>query len=398
MGAVLVEGVRGCGKTSTGLQHAASSVRLDQSPELLTAAELDPVGLLEGPAPRLVDEWQLAPHLWNVMRRVIDDRQQTGQFILSGSATPADDITRHSGAGRVARVRMRPMALAESGASTGQVRMAELAGGGHLSGESALSLRRLSEQAIVGGWPGLLGQDVDAGQFFVRSYVDNLTSVDLPEAVGVRHDVQALRRVMASVARNLATEVSLARIATDVSADGRNLDVKTVRQYLDALTRVFALEELPAWTPNLRSRSRIRRTAKLHFCDPSLACAVLGIGPDRLLADLEYLGFVFESMVLRDLRVYVEADQARVFHYRDNTGLEIDAIIEWPDGSWAGVEVKLGGRRVAEAERALLRLRDERVDARARGSVRFLAVVTGTSRAYTLPSGVHVIPLGLLGP
>lgn len=397
MGAVLIEGPRGCGKTSTALEQAASSLRLDRSPELVALASLDPSQLLQGAAPRLLDEWQLAPSLWNAVRHEVDDRQARGQFILSGSAAPPDDVTRHSGGGRVGRLRMRPMALAETGASSQELSLVDLIGSARVSGVSSLTYRDLAEHAVRGGWPGLLAATTRQAMLFNRSYLDALCSTDIPEATGVRHDVARIRRLLESISRNISSEVTLRRLATDVAGDGRPVDPKTIGIYLDSLSRVFAVEELPAWSASLRSKSRLRTIPKIHLADPALACAALGIGPDRLARDPEYFGQVFESLAIRDLSCLVDAHFGRIYHYRDNTGLEVDAILEFPDaGRWAACEIKLGASRIPDAERNLLKLRDERVDLDRVGEPAFLAIITGTEYAYTLPSGVHVVPLATL--
>lgn len=398
MGAVLVEGPRACGKTSTALHHCASSVRLDRSPELIALAELNPAPLLEGPTPRLIDEWQLAPPLWNVIRHEIDDRQERGQFILSGSAVPADDTTRHSGAGRYARLRMRPMSLAESGASTGVVSLARLEPGISVSGASKLSYKDMAEQAVRGGWPGLLEASTRQAIMFNRSYLDNVYDVEIPESSGIQHNQLRVRRTVESIARNVSSEVTIQTLASDISTGLEAVDRKTISAYLQALTRIFILDELPPWSVSLRSRSRLRTSTKMHLADPSLACAALGIGADRLANDPEFFGQIFESMVIRDLRTLSAAEFGRVYHYRDNTNLEIDAIIEYPeDGKWGACEVKLGASQIPQAEQNLLKLRDERVDVDKVGPPAYLAVITATEYAYTLPSGVHVIPLGVLG-
>ncbi|MCL2467706.1 MAG: DUF4143 domain-containing protein [Micrococcales bacterium] len=396
MGGVVVEGARACGKTSTGLQHARSSVRLDSLPQATALAELDPASLLAGDTPRLVDEWQLAPALWNLIRHEIDDRQAKGQFILSGSATPPDDVRRHSGAGRLARLRMRTMTLSESGRSSGAVSWQGLAAAGPLTGvRSPLGYRDLAAEAVRGGWPALLESDLTDAMDYNAAYLDDLCSSDITTATGVRHDPVRLRRLLASLARTIAGEATDKALATDVSPEVP-IDRDTVGRYLDALTTVFAFEPLPAWSVALRSRTRLRTRAKIHLADPALACAALGVGPDRLARDPEYFGQVFEAMAIRDLRVYAEAQRAQVYHYRDETGLEIDAIVEHSDGTWAAAEVKLGASLVPAAERNLLRLRDARVDTDRTGAPRFLTIVTGTEYGYTLPSGVHVVPLATL--
>ena len=397
MGGVVVEGPRGCGKTTTSLQHATSHVRLDSGPAVLELAELQPLLLLEGKTPRLIDEWQLAPEIWNVVRHEIDERAQPGQFILSGSAQPPKDLTRHSGAGRIGRLRMRTMALCESGHSTSAVNLDELLGGTAISGMSAVTYRELAELCVIGGWPALTNSDHRQAIAFNRSYLDDLYAQNIPLATGVRHSPLRMRRLVEAIARNTATEVSIQRLAQDVSADGGELDPTTIRRYLDALTSVFILDELPAWSIALRSKSRLRTSAKLNLADPSLACAALGITADRLAADPEFFGQVFESMVTRDIRSMVEARFGRVYHYRDNTGLEIDLILEFEDGTWAAIEVKLGESRIERAEKNLLTLRDSRVDTERVGIPAFLAIVTAGTYASTRPSGVHVLPLGALG-
>ncbi|MDR0416080.1 MAG: ATP-binding protein [Propionibacteriaceae bacterium] len=397
MGGVVLEGPRGCGKTATGLQRARSSVRLDADPAALALADFDPGSLLDGDTPRLVDEWQLAPSLWNLIRHRIDDRQAKGQFILSGSATPPDDIRRHSGAGRLARLRLRTMTLSELGWSSAQVSFAELPSVTALASvRSPLAYRDLADAAVRGGWPGLLGVATGDALDFNRSYLDDLCSADIPTATGARHDPRRMRRLLASLARNIATEAGVVAVAADVAADGAALDRGTARTYMDALAAVFALEELPAWSVALRSRTRLRSSARLHLADPALACAALEVGPSRLAGDPAYFGQVFEAMAIHDLRVYAGRQRASVYHYRDDTGLEVDVVVEYPDGAWAALEVKLGSAMVEDAERNLLRLRDARVDVDRVGPPAFLAVVTGAESGYTLPSGVHVIPLGAL--
>lgn len=396
LGGVIIEGSRACGKTSTGLHHAKSSIRLDE-PASAKLAELDPAGVLAGEAPRLIDEWQLEPSIWNSMRHEIDARQETGQFILSGSATPTDDVRRHSGAGRIGRIRMRPMTLAESGESSRQVSLNELDNQEQLTGvRSQLSYRDLAKLAVRGGWPGLLGLSSEAALDFVSSYCSDIAAVDLPLAVGVRHDPKGIERLLISIARNISSETNAAKLARDMASDGHHVDAGTVRKYLDALERIFIFEEQYAWAASLRSRTRLRKQPKLHFVDPSIACAALRINAERLARDPELFGQVFESMVVRDIRVYAEARRGTVYHYRDESGLEVDIIIELADGGWAGIEVKLGQSMVEQAEANLIKLRDQRIDTEKLGEPAFLAVVTGTEFGYTLPSNVHVVPLGAL--
>ncbi|MCL2090841.1 MAG: DUF4143 domain-containing protein [Micrococcales bacterium] len=396
MGGIVLEGSRACGKTSTGLEHASSAVRLD-SPQVAALVDLDPAGLLVGEAPRLVDEWQLAPALWNVIRHEIDTRQARGQFILSGSATPPDDIRRHSGAGRLGRLRLRTMTLAESGRSTGTVSLRALPEQSSLTSvRGQLTYRDLAAEAVRGGWPALLDATVAEASDYNTSYVDDLCSTDVPGASGSRHDPVRLRRLLMSLARNISAEATVQSLTRDVAAAGAPTDRSTIATYLDALATVFALEELPAWSVALRSRTRLRTRGKIHLADPALACAVLGVSATRLGDDPEYFGQVFEAMAIRDLRVYADLQRATLHHYRDETGLEIDAVIEHHDGSWSAAEIKLGSSMIEAAERNLLKLANERVDTSRIGPPKFLAIITGTEYGYTLPSGVHVVPLAAL--
>lgn len=396
-GAVMLEGPRACGKTSTGLQHARSSVRLDTSPAAVELAELDPAGVLAGEMPRLVDEWQNAPSLGNLIRQQIDAGQRPGQFILTRSATPPSYLRRHYGASPSARARMRPMSLAENQRSTGQVSLAALADGGRLSGiRSPLPYRDLAAEAVRGGWPALVEASIADAMEFNASYLADLATTDLPQAGWAHHDPVRLHRLLTSLAHNIATEAPLARLVADVAADGGHIDRNTVRAYLDALTRVFAYEEQPAWAVSLRSRARLRSRPKLHLADPALACAALHLTPDRLASDPVYFAQVFEAMVIRDLRTYLDPTGGHILHYRDETGLTIDAILEFADGGWAAIEIELGEHRLGDAETALLKLRDERVDLDQVGPPRFLAVITGGTNGYTLRTGIHAVPLATL--
>lgn len=399
MGGVLLEGARACGKTSTGSHQAASVVRLDADPQAARLVELSPGLVLEGQTPRLIDEWQLAPAIWNAARHEVDQRQRRGQFIFSGCSVPRDDVTRHSGAGRFARLKMRPMSLFEWGSSTGDVSFADLMSGhGSVAATASVTYEELARLAVIGGWPALLGATTEQAQFYNRAYLEELAHSDVQRVTGVGHAPERVRRLLAALARSVASEVRLTTLRADISGDGGDLGIDAVRTYLDALTRVFAIEGQAAWSVALRSKSRLREQPKMHLVDPALAAAALNAGPDRLARDPEYFGQVFESMAVRDLRVYAQPLTGQVFHYRDNTGLKIDAIVECMNGTWAAFEVKLGGGRVEDAERNLLKLRDERVDLDRVGTPAALVVLTGTQYAYTLPSGVHVVPLATLGP
>ena len=398
-GAVLIEGPRACGKTATGRHHAASEVLLDVDAGLRHGAELEPGLVLEGPAPRLIDEWQTVPSIWNHVRRAVDMGGGAGRFILTGSAVPPDDTTRHTGAGRVSRMPMRPMSLFESGHST-----AEMSLGAMLRAEpvparqSRTTVADLVELVCRGGWPGTVDAAINDAQRFVRDYLEEIRRTDIRRVDGVRRDPVLVRRVLQSLARNVATEAAVSLIAADAGGNAGPLHPETAQSYLDALERVFAIEDQPAWSAHLRSRSRLRRSPKRHFVDPSLAVAALRSGPDRLRADPGSFGLFFESLAVRDLRIYAQAHDAEVYHYRDNTGLEVDAIVETAGGAWMGVEIKLGGERsIEEGVRNLLRLRD-RVDPDRTGPPAALVVIVGVGHGYTRPDGVVLAPLTALGP
>lgn len=289
------------------------------------------------------------------------------------------------------------MALQESGHSSGQVSLAQLAAGrSSVRAHSEMSYAGMAELAIRGGWPAIVDYPLRDAARYCADYLSELVRVEIGEAVGVRHAPGRMQRLIQALSRNIATEATLTRLAADVGGDGAPIDAKTVRAYLDALERVFAIDFLPPWSVSLRSRSRLRTAPKVHLADPSLACAALRVDAVRLARDIEYFGLVFESMVIRDLRVYSAVDRGEVHHYRDNTGLEVDAVIEYPGGVWGAVEVKLGEHRIGEAEANLLKLARERVDTGRIGEPAFLMVVTAGEYGRTLPSGVHVVPLATL--
>ena len=395
VGGVLLEGPRACGKTATGTAHSSSAVRLDVDEDALTLARIDPSRVLEGSAPRLIDEWQLEPRIWNHVRRAIDDRGVPGQFILAGSAVPSDDVTRHSGAGRISRIRMRPMSLHESGHSTGKVSLADLATSGEAStADSALELEGVVDRIATGGWPALQRTSAADAQEALVSYLDDVTRVDLSRLDGSRqHDPSRVQRLLASLARNTATEVSNASLARDT-----DVDVVTVREYLAALERLMVLEDQPSWSPHLRSRDVVRKAPKRHFTDPSLAAAAVRASPERLLQEPNALGLFFESLVIRDLRVYAQSFGARVSHYRDGSGREVDAIVELRDGGWIAIEVKLGTDQV-DAAAAGLDAFVRKVDTERSGPPHARVVITAIGRhAYTRRDGVAVVPIGALGP
>ena len=398
-GAVLIEGARGAGKTATAIHAARSVIALDTDRGAREAGLLDPRILLDGGRPRLIDEWQLVPSVWNEVRRAVDESGWApGQFILTGSAVPPDDVTRHSGAGRIARLRLRTMSFAESGNSTGDVSLAAL-----MNGEPAratdpgLTIRDIAELVSVGGWPGLQERSVEQALRTLRGYLAESARVDLRRVDGVERDPNRVSVVMASVARYTASMASARRIAADVGGADGPIKHQTVLDYLNALSRVFVVEDLAAWSPTLRGRTRLRGQAKRHFSDPSLAVAAMNANPDRLIFEADTLGLLFESLMVRDLRAYADGADARVLHYHDENGLEADAIVEYLDGRWGAFEAKLGHDEIDQAAAALLRLAGK-MDPRHHRSPSTLAVITGWGYAYRRPDGVNVVPIGALSP
>lgn len=398
IGAVVLEGPKACGKTATARQHAASEVLLDVDRSARTAVSVAPELVLEGPVPRLIDEWQVEPEIWNQVRRAVDDRGKPGQFILTGSAVPPDDVTRHTGAGRFTRLRMRPMSLYEAGRSTGRISLARLLGGTMApSKDPGLTVPDLATEVAIGGWPGIRTQPVKDALQAMRAYLDEIRRVDISRVDGARRDPQRVARLLVALARNVATSVSMTKLGVDAGGSDGAMKYETVGEYLGSLERLMIVEDQPAWAPHLRSRSILRTAPKRHFVDPALAVAALRATPERLLRDLELLGFLYESLVIRDLRVYAQANDAEVRHYRDNTGLEVDAIVESASGAWAAFEIKLGERWVDEAAANLLRFA-ERVDTRRSGPPQMLGVIVAAGIGYRRPDGVAVIPVGALAP
>ncbi len=398
--AVVVEGPRACGKTWTARRFAGSAVYLDERASTALASGMDPALILDGDAPRLLDEWQLAPGVWNPMRRACDARGRKGQFILTGSADSPDDVTRHSAAGRIMRVRMRPMSLYESGESGGGVSLGALLDGRECAAEdSGLTLGDVLALACRGGWPQMLDADPVAAAAAAGAYLGEISRTDVSRVDGIDRDPIRVGRLLLSLARNVATEVKRTTLAADTAAPGEPpLERRTVAGYLDALSRLFVLEQVPAWRPHLASRAQARKSPKISLADPSLTAVALGAGVDSLLRDLSLAGRLFESMVIRDLLVYAQANRCSLSHYRDSHDLEVDLIVEHRDGRWAAVEVKLGGASaVDKGAEALLRLR-AKLDPDKTGEPARLLVVTAGGYAYERPDGVCVAPITSLGP
>ncbi len=397
-GAVVIEGPRACGKTTTARQMSASEARLDVDHVARRLASLEPARVLVGEVPRLIDEWQLEPVIWNHVRRAVDDRRLPGQFILTGSAVPADDATRHTGAGRLTRLRMRPLSTFELGRSSGEVSLAGILNGERAAaGRSVIPVDDLAELISVGGWPVNLGRTTRLALRANRDHLDEIRRLDIVNGDGRRRDPVRVGMLLRSLARNVATAAAIATLAADTGEGVSAIKEHTAAEYLRALERIMIVENQPAWPTHLRSRSVLRTKPVRHLADPSLAVAAVRAAPARLLRDLDFLGLLFESMVVRDLRVYAQAADADVFHYREKSGLEVDAIVQGNDGRWAAFEVKLGEGRVDEAARNLLRLA-ERVDVERMGEPAALGVIVSSGYGYTREDGVGVIPVGGLGP
>ena len=395
-GAVVIEGPKACGKTETAKRQARSVVLLDIDPQALAAARVDPTLVLDGAVPRLLDEWQTEPAVWNHVRRAVDERQAPGQFILTGSSVPSDDVDRHTGAGRFSFLRMRPMSLAESGHSNGQVSFENLFDGVPARAvDPGMTVARLAELIAVGGWPAQQGAPIRAAEQAAIDYLHQICTVDVGRVAGPRRDPSKVEALVRSLARNVATEVAITTLAADAGGADGDLSRVTVSEYLGALERLMVIEDQPAWAPHLRSTRQLRSSPKRHFVDPSLAVAALRVGPERLLQDLNFFRFLFESLVIRDLRVLSQPLGGTVLHYRDNKGLEVDAIVELADGRWAGFEIKLGPSAIDQGAQSLLKFRDI-VDVDRRGEPAVLGVITGTGYGYVRDDGVAVIPIGTL--
>jgi predicted AAA+ superfamily ATPase len=398
-GAVLIEGPKWCGKTWTAKERAASCLFMqdpDYTASYLKAADTKPSILLQGETPRLIDEWQIAPVLWDAVRFAIDERGETGQFILTGSAVPKDSATRHTGTGRISRMLMRPMSLYESLESSGRVSLKALFDG-NTDGEglSTLTIERLAYALARGGWPASVGESDNIALRRVYDYVDAVINIDVSRVDGVEKSPARVRALMRSLARNVSTMANLTTIRKDIAGDEDTVSEKTIASYLNALRRIFVVEDIPAWNPALRSRTALRTSPKRQFIDPSIATAVLRATPDSLLKDFNTFGFLFESLCVRDLRIYAQALDGEVYHYHDKSGLEADAIVQLKDGRWGAIEVKMGSKETEDAAENLKTLRD-RINLDKMREPSFLVVLTGTEFAYRREDGVYIVPIGCL--
>jgi predicted AAA+ superfamily ATPase len=399
-GAILIEGPKWCGKTSTALMASKSVIYMqnpDYSASYLEVANHQPSILLRGEVPRLIDEWQMAPVLWDAVRFEVDQRAELGQFILTGSAVPTDNATAHTGTGRIARMRMRTMSLFESKESNGEISLSDLFEGRQIV-ETSMSNLKIEDIAFVicrGGWPSTLKLSENAALKNAFDYTEAVINYDVSEVDQVEKNPERVRLLMRSLARNIATIANYQTIKEDMEANDAVISDKSIASYINALKRIFVVEDVPAWMPSLRSKTAIRTSEKRHFVDPSIATAVMRIKPQALLNDFEYFGFLFESLCTRDVRVYAQSIDGDVFHYRDKNNLEADLIIRLRDGRWAGIEVKLGQKQIDEAAANLLKLKNI-IDVEKMGEPSFLMVITGGQFAFKRPDGVWVVPIGCL--
>lgn len=402
-GAVLIEGPKWCGKTTTAEQHAASILYMDdpeKKEQNITMSELNPKLLLKGATPRLIDEWQLAPKLWDAIRFEVDHRSEFGQFVLTGSAVPTDtkEIT-HSGTGRFTWLTMRPMSLYESGDSTGDVSLNALfEGDTDIEGESNLQLDRLAFLVCRGGWPQAVDMREEIALEQAIDYYDAVVRSDINRVDNIQKNPEKVRRLMRSYARNQGTQVPNTVLAQDIAANGETpINEETISSYVNALRKIFVVEDMPAWNPNIRSKTAIRSSDTRYYIDPSIAVAALGLGPNDLINDLRTFGFLFETLCIRDLRVFADSLGGNVYHYRDKDGLECDAVVHLRNGKYGLIEIKLGGDSLIEEGAENLKSMEAKIDTDKMKSPSFLMVLTGTGDyAYRRKDGVYVVPIGCL--
>ena len=402
-GAVLIEGPKWCGKTTTAEQIAGSVLYMadpETEKQNLTMAEISPGRLLKGKTPRLIDEWQIAPKLWDAVRFEVDHRSELGQFILTGSSVPASyEHIHHTGTGRFSRILMRPMSLYESLDSTGEVSLSALFDAPEqIDGENPLDLNRLAFLVCRGGWPQATELEGDLALEQAFDYYDAVVKSDISRVDGISRNPERVKRLMRSYARNQGSQAANTLLRDDIAAnDSESLDVDTVYSYINALQKIFVIEEMEAWNPNLRSKTAIRTSNTRYFIDPSIATAALGLGPQDLIDDLNTFGLFFETMCIRDLRIFADALNGHVYHFRDKTGLECDAVIHLRNGSYGLAEIKLGGDKLIEEGAETLKVLRNKIDTTKMKAPSFLMVLTGTGDyAYKRPDGVYVVPVGCL--
>ena len=397
-GAVLVKGPKSCGKTATAKQFSNSFLEMDRDKQVPAIMATNPTLLLVGNTPRLIDEWQEQPEIWNYVRHEVDDRKAKGQFILTGSANPTDDVKLHSGAGRFTVVQMDTMTWQELSHSTGVVKLSDILQGSFPDFyDAGVSLDFIIDKMMIGGWPTLLNATTKNALKMNSGYVDLLCEVDMIRVSGVKRDPLKVRSLLRSIARNTATLVDNKTLEQDVKTSDRNeLSRNTITEYLDAMLRLMILYEQPAFNPHIRSSASLRKSPKRHLCDTSLAVAVLGLNKESLLKDMKYTGFLFESLATHELNVYAKANDATVFHYNDSYGYEVDAIVQKRNGDYAAFEIKLGVGYIDEAAESLKKFAAN-IDTTKMDAPKSLNIITGTGMSYRRLDGINVISLASLG-
>ena len=397
-GAVLIRGPKSCGKTATAQQYAKSVLEMDRDNQVPVIMATNPQLLLAGNTPRLIDEWQEQPEIWNYVRHEVDNRKAKGQFILTGSANPADDVKLHSGAGRFTVVQMDTMSWQELGYSTGVVKMSDLLEGSFPDFyDTGATLDFIIDKMLTGGWPALRNESTKNALKMNRGYIDLLCEVDMSRVSGVKRDPVKVRSLLRSIARNTATLVDNKTLEQDVKTSGSNeLSRNTLSAYLDTLSRLMILYEQPAFNPHIRSSASLRKSPKRHLCDTSLAVAALGLDKEALVKDIKFTGFLFESLAIHELNVYAKANDAAVFHYNDSYGYEVDAIVQKRNGNYSAFEIKLGVGYIDEAAENLKKFAAN-IDTARMEVPKSLNIITGIGLSYHRPDGINVISLASLG-
>ena len=399
VGGILIEGAKWCGKSTTGLHHAKSFIEFqnpDKKQEYDEIKNTQPSLFLKGDKPRMFDEWQMYPIVWDSIRTDVDHSSKKGQYILTGSAKPSEGEVMHTGTGRISRVLMRPMSLFESGESTGEVSFRDIIDGKDISGVSKLSLEDLASIIVRGGWPASLEVKSDAKYRFAKEYVKSLVHEEVKMVDGVERNPEKMQNVLRSLARNISTQVSHSTIETDVkNTFDDEISRPTLNDYLNTLEKLFVIENMNATNLNFRSKYALRTKPKKYFVDPSIATAILEMKPNDLINDLNTFGFMFESLCMRDLKIYTSSFNGDITFYRDEKEFEVDAILRTSSGKWGAIEIKLGAGYVDEAAQNLLKFK-ERVDTKKCGEPSFLMVLTGTKYSYKRPDGVYVVSIGCL--
>ena len=399
-GAVLIVGPKWCGKTRTA-ENIAKSVLHMQDPDYAETyrllADTKPSKLLEGEVPRLIDEWQMAPVLWNAVRFAVDQRGGRGHFILTGSVVPPETSDMHTGTGRISRMTMRTMSLFESGESTGEISLTDLFNGKKdMFSENKLSIEKIAFILTRGGWPEAVNEENEKyAKQMVYNYVDAVANQDISRIDDVERNPGRVYALLRSIARNISTQASATTLLKDLTSNDESLSNRTINDYITALKKLYVIEDLPAWSPHLRSKRAIRTTAKRHFVDPSIAMAALRADHCKLLNDFKAFGYMFESLCIRDLRIYADGLEGSVYHYRDQLNFEVDAIIQLKDERWAAVEIKMGSGEIEKAAENLIKFSNN-VDTTKMPAPSFLMVLTATEYAFQLKNGVWVVPIGCL--